>query len=283
MLSKSSWAHMRAGFAVVSLAILTFYGGTSANADYIVEKGRDIDLCEKYKDNLNVGNPKSAYQTERPISSSFPDFKSAEWYRFPDGTSLSADAIVEFFWKRDVNPVQYIQDTQYASWQGSKQQIQAAKRSYINRIGSEEDGFDQSVSFKFAEVDLDNDGIPERILQFKPDPYSSLLLILRPDLSEIDKDKSRLVLRHAPWGTKSSIAFRKAQGARSLEPIEDALHGAYYGIFTFRGKTYFDLWWFSDAHMARLPRQSANQWRLRVYEGNASVAKEVCVIRIDSR
>lgn len=261
----------------MAAALLALSDVSVAHGAYYLEAGAGVDVCEEYKANLNAGQPKIPYRTGRTFSPAFPEFKRASWSYPRDGMRFPADAIVTFFWERDANPAWYlvVNSRTLLEWQGSPKQIALAKRNYFQSIGTEVTGFDQSVSFRIVSIDVDNDGTPEPVVRFAPNTMSQLLLVLRDDFSDIDSVKSRLVLRHEAWGTKSASIL--VDGS----PIPDALHGATYEVFSFRGRTYFDLWWIDDAKEARNGRPKLDRWTLRVFEGAPSGAKEICKVRFE--
>jgi hypothetical protein len=207
-----------------------------------------------------------------------------EWVR--PNQSLPADEIVEFFWQRDANPAWYlVYPDQWIKWRGTKAQIQQAKRNYLDHIGTDAGGYHESVSFHSATVDIDNDGQPDQLVQFKPGMLATLFLVLSPDGFGIDHKKSALLLRHSPWAEKSSRAFRKQQPvqpsnagfrATGVEPIEDALHGARYGVFLYAGKVYFDLWWLQNPASAKAIAPTINDWRLYVFLAQGWKVGEAC-------
>ena len=212
-----------------------------------------------------------------------------EWVR--PNQSLPADEIVEFFWQRDANPAWYlVYPDQWIKWRGTKAQIQQAKRNYLNHIGTDAGGFHESVSFHVATVDIDNDGQPDQLVQFKPTMLATLLLMLSPDGPAIDYKKSSLLLRHDPWGEKSSQAFRNQRPGQPLDaglraagvqPIEDALHGAQYGVFLHAGKAYVDLWWLQNPGQAKKSEPAIKDRRLFVFVAQGKEVREACRYRFD--
>ena len=265
-------------------------GAVPAQAAYIVERGAGAAVCNEYRDHLNAGGSRLPYHTERPITSTSGRFKGAEWTAVPDGSRFPADEIIQFFWKRDANPAWYlVYPQQWIDWRGAPEQIQRAKDNFIEQVGREETGYAQGVSFRVSHLDIDNDGQPEPIVQFSTNSgLGKMLIVLTRKGTEIDHKKSRLVLRHPAWGDKAVSAFRKAEPGKpvnpafehaGLEPVEDALSRATYGVFAFEERTYFDLWWLKEPSHTRAAAPSLGQWRLRVYWADRAQVKEVCTLR----
>jgi hypothetical protein len=275
-----------AAFAIAAIA-------PPIHAAYVLENGLGTDLCEIYRDNLNAAKPKAPYAAaaNRPLPVAFPDFQAITWSYPPEGAPFPSDAITQFFWKRDANPAWYLTyPDEWLRWKGTPTEIQKARRSYVRRIGDEANGYAQSVSFRLARVDIDNDGALDNVAQFSPNPQTALVVLLNEQLAEVDAARTELVLRHSAWGNKGSNVFRRqvrgqqfnaAFAKVGLEPVEHALHGASYSVFSFRRKTYYDLWWLNDPQQARSTPPSIKDWRLRIFSAEGKHAREVCKIRFD--
>jgi hypothetical protein len=285
--SMTGWTRTVYVFAALGIVLNALPG----YAAYVLEAGQGNDLCELYTANLNTDNPKVPYATNRPISASFPDFHPTTWSYVPEGAPFPGDAVIEFFWQRDANPAWYlIYPDEWQQWQGTTTDIRKAKRTYKRQLGDSSGGFAQFVSFRVARADIDNDGALDNVVKFSLSG-SSLLLVLNEDLAKIDHKKSNLVLRHPVWGNKSADPFRQRVSPqqqpsptfskRELDAVEDAIHGASYGVFTFRENTYYDLWWLNNPQSARFARPPITDWRLRVFAATGSHALEVCKMRFD--
>jgi hypothetical protein len=200
---------------------------------YVLESGNGTVVCEMYTQNLNADNPRVPYHPNRPISGSAGEFRATTW-NLPEGTAFPADAIARLFWERDANPVRYLTyPNEWLSWKGTSADIQKARRGYVRWIGNSVNGYAQSVSFRIAHVDIDNDGVLDSVARFAPDPETSLLVVLKEGLAELDRPKTELVMRHPPWGNKDSNPFRQGPPSHrsnanpSLQDaVEHVLHGA---------------------------------------------------------
>jgi len=275
---------------VTVCAVLAATWFPPAHSGYVVELGNGESVCDTYKNNLAAVAPIGP-SAQRGVSSAFPEIQTIEWSRLPE-VAVPTDAIVKLFWERDANPVWYLMfPDQWSNWRGTAKDVLQARRNYTEQIGDRVRGYAQSVSFQIAHVDIDNDGVQDTVVQFSPDPFAHLLIVLKPDLTEIDHHKSRLVLRHPAWGSKTSRVFRRHEAGKpfnaafakvGLEPVEDSLHGAVYGIFSFQGKIYYDLWWLNDPQAARSTPPSRNDWRLRVFSAHLERATEICRVRFES-
>lgn len=275
----------------ISAALVIAPVAPSSHAAYILEDGHRTDLCQLYRDNVNADKPKVPYAVNRPLSVAFSELQTITWSYPPASAPFPSDAITQFFWKRDANPAWYLTyPDEWLRWKGTPTEIQKARRSYVRRIGDGANGYDQSVSFRLARVDIDNDGALDNVAQFSPNLQTTLLVLLDEHLAEVDTARTELVLRHSAWGNKGSNAFRRQLSGQQfnpafakvgLEPVEDALHGASYGVFSFRQKTYYDLWWLNDPQQARSTPPSIKDWRLRIFSAEGRHTREVCKIRFD--
>jgi len=93
-----------------------------------------------------------------------------------------------------VNSAKYFRGD-LSKWNGTKEQYTEAfkrYRSFRHKISRWEVPNNHLV----AEVDIDNDGVPEPVYLDQMYTTPTLLLVLRPDYSDIDYDKTKLVMMH---------------------------------------------------------------------------------------
>lgn len=271
-------------YAIISALLLSLFAVIGwpffAHGAYVVEKGNGVQVCDSYLKVLNVPEPRMPFSSERPMNSASADIGGVDWLP----SMVPSDAIVEFFWSRDANPAWYLEfPDQWFKWRGTRAQIRTAKKNYLDRIGTQASGYHESVSLRVAQVDIDNDGEPDKVAQLRLGVLATLLLVLSSDGSAIDHKRSQLVLQHPKWGEKSLHAFRKGNTFKgiAIEPVEDVLHGAQYGVFTHADKTYYDLWWLTNTVEARLKKPSINDWRLRVFVAHGADVTEACRFRFE--
>ncbi len=117
----------------------------------------------------------------------------------------------------------------------------------------------------------------------------AILIVLDPQKNNIDKEKTRLVLRHPSWKVSRQPVYRASfldESALGQSPVladrklrltEDALTFANYSVFIYGGATYFDLWW--SAHWDYEGRPDYERGRLRVFLAKAKDVREICKYR----
>ena len=268
------------------LLIVGLLGGCSKPSrasGYEIVKGKGIDVCEAYVKNLNSLKPTIPMQCYRKTNSDFKDFSKPKLNRL-DFSKGIMDRLDDFFWERDANPIYYVYNKKI--WQGSDAQYEKAKKGYLNdRQGR------FWIGHFVTDIDIDNDGKIDKVYldQTCGSTYGSLMLILKDDLSDIDYKKSEIVLRHPSrknWGVGVFQPVKQGDWGVSgtLEelkhwPAVDAMHSAYYDIFKFKNKSYFDLWWRNHPNYKGHPSYKVG--RLHVYLAEENSINEVCTLKFN--
>lgn len=276
---------MKTIYRVVLLFIIFSQNGISAS--YVAEKGSGEPVCDAFI-HLISKNAQNTSSNSIPSSTNVSNehIRWADW-RGPDGLSISVDKIIDYIWKRDVNPAWYVIDL--TTWRGTTAQIRSAKRSFVRQIGSDEDGMVPSVTLQFTTFDFDNDGQAELMGAFKNGPFGPLLLVLSPDGASVDAQKTERLLQHPRWGDKGSGNIRQEKDTTDqstprsshIARVDDALHGASYGIFNYEGTSYISLWWLQDPLNARRTKPTLPEsWRFRIFKITKGQTKELCVLRM---
>ena len=80
-------------------------------------------------------------------------------------------------------------------------------------------------------------------------------------------------MKPGDWG----VSPRKA--IPGLARTEDSLHHAHYGVFFFKKRAYFDLWW--SNHPDYQGKSDVEAGRLHVYKAEQNQTDEVCTYRFD--
>ncbi len=258
---------------------LAAQSGVRKNYELLVGKGTEI--CEEYEKNLN-SFPEDTTRFWRRINPAFKGFSKPVWNDMSPGERILFK-IDDFVWQRDANPAYYVNKSY---WGGTKKEFIQAKKAF------KEDSQRVYWNRQIARIDIDNDGILENVVAANFSGGGGLLLfVVNDDLSDIDYAKTKLVMRHpgrkelgilrtyppGEWKLPSSI------GSSEDTIVEDSLHAAYYGVFTYKGKTYFDLWWeapISESKDGLHSRLNFQDSRLRVFFAEKKHVKEICTYRL---
>lgn len=255
---------------------------------YEIVKGKGVEVCEAYGKNLNSFNPKMPVTCGRRISSEFPDLRKPDWRSPGEMPEAVFGKIDRFLWERDANPVYHVVVTDWPKWKGTKEQRQRAFEHYL----IDRKGMSILSPYHLADLDINGDGKPEHVLiqQACGSAYGSLLLVINQDYTDIDYEKTKLVMPHpsrkeAGWGE-----FRKAIGPDGKLLAEwastgyivqkpDSLHWAYYDVFLYKDKPHFDLWW--RMHPDYQGKPDFEVGRLRVYSAEGGKTTEMCTYRFN--
>ena len=241
-----------------------FLASVSFADEYVLVKGEGIDVCEAYKKNLNSYSMKvlpMAHWMIRKLDPEMKDFSSPKWERILDGGirkfSNAGDILIRisnFIWERDVNPVEHITVSDVPKWRSTKEQKAAAYKHYYylrHEMGRVMRGH------LIAEIDIDNDGKPEPVYldRLYETSNGGPLIILKNDYTDIDYEKTKLVMVHpsrkeAGWKDLRDCTEREQKEGYPLCKYGKIATGdassLSYGVFLYKGKTYFDLWGGSD-------------------------------------
>jgi len=258
--------------------------------EFVMIKGKGCEVCEAYEKNLNsLSKPKSP--TYRRINPEFKDFSTPKWMSLNNvwGAKVPPDAnlnlkISDFLWKRDVNPAKYFRGD-LSKWHGTKKQYADAYKRYCY-FRHEISRWKVPNNHLVAEVDIDNDGVPELVYLDQMYSPPTLLLVLKPDYSDIDYEKTKLVMMHPSRkeaGLKdvrelSSNEREKNPALKNWTKIttDDAFNSLYYGVFIYKNKTYFDLWGLGDSGFyGTLDPEN----RLRVFLCEKGKTSEICTYK----
>lgn len=249
---------------------------------YELLEGKGVEVCEAYQENLNSFKPTLPMVCQRSVNPQLKNFSKPDWQRI-DATTGVIEKIDEFLWKRDANPIYYVSYFMSpANWRGTREQYAKAKQGYLaGRSGR------FVIGHLVGEIDIDNDGTLDDVyLDRACGAFGALLLVLNSDRTDIDRAKTALVMRHPS---------RAKQGLRELRPlapgevampqmknsgytmVEDALHWAFYDVFRYKDKNYFDVWW--NKHPDFVGKPAHDVGRLRVYLTESRRVRETCSYR----
>ncbi len=270
-----------------------FLASVSLADEYVLVKGEGMDVCEAYKKNSNSYSMKvlpMAHWMIRKLDPEMKDFSSPKWERIFDGGILKfpkeSDVLIRisnFIWERDVNPVGYITVSDWPKWRGTKEQKVAAYKYYM---------FLRHESGKvirghlIAEIDIDNDGKPEPVYldRLYPTSNGGSLIILKNDYSDIDYEKTKLVTVHP---SRKEAGWKDLRDCTKGERKEDPLckygkiatgdaSSLSYGVFFYKGKTYFDVWGGSDPNDSGAETYYPFANHLHVFIVEKKTTSEIC-------
>ena len=262
----------------ILLPALALMAPPSLAGRYELVEGKGVEVCEAYQESLNSFKPPLPMVCQRSVNPQLRNFSKPDWQRI-DATTGVIEKIDEFLWKRDANPVYYVSPTE---WRGTKEQYAKAKQGYlINRSRR------FVIGHLVGEIDIDNDGKLEDVyLDRACNAFGALLLVLNSDRTDIDRAKTALVVRHASRAKQGLGELRPLAPGEVAMPqmknsgytvVEDALHWAFYDVFQYKNKTYFDLWWEKHPDFAGRPAHEVG--KLRVYLAESRRVRETCSYR----
>jgi hypothetical protein len=280
----------RSFFLFIVVAMVSAALPYSARAGrYELIKGKGVEVCEAYQENLNSRNPNILILGNRSVNTKLKGFENQPVWEnklldlYDNGVMEKVD---RFLWGRDANPVQYFPYTEWKNWRGTPEQYRRAREHYqIVR-----DRCSSSRGKWVSILDIDNDGKPENVL-LDQNCEGALVLVLNQDITDIDVEKTKLTLAHPSRKEAGWKEFRKltpkelAQAMPEIikefgsESVQDALHHAWYDVFLYNKKAYFDLWWTDHPEYQGKPDNEVG--RLRVFTIENKQRQEVCTYRFN--
>jgi len=232
----------------ITLVLLIFIFPVLAFAgEYVLIKGKGVEVCEVYGKNLNSLKLKVPMKRERKFNPEFTDFGQPEWEGGETFDQKLSDKINSFLWERDVNPIYYFPVTEYKNWKGTPEQYAQTWKRY-KQVRQRTLAMGPPIS----RVDIDNDGKVENIYlesKCKICENNGIPLVLNYEKTNIDFEKTSLLLQHPS---------RKTEGDGILtddgKKVSDAVHSIFYDVFIYKQKTYFDL--YIDLHHIFIEKES---------------------------
>ena len=258
--------------------------------EYALIKGKGVEVCEEYGKNLNSFNPNWPMEY-RKINSEFKDFSNPKWElrMYAIGRIKISDNLLEridkFLWERDANPIYHVVINKWPKWRGTKKQFADAYKNYSferNEMAR------ASRDHLIANIDIDNDGTLEPVYLDHLDSSSGyVLLVLKTDYTDIDYEKTKLVMMHpsrkdAGWGEFRPMkagdwGVNQHAEIPGLTLTEDSLHSAYYNVFLYKNRVYFDMWW--SNHPDYKGKSPFDAGRLHVYAAEKDKGNEICTYK----
>lgn len=200
----------------IFLVSFLLFPGISSAYEYVLVKGKGLEVCEEYGRNLNGCGPNRTTNYKRKICPDAKGFSKPEWLDwdpiglpgrrrgerlFPEDSQELFDKIDIFLWERDINPFMHVQDEERRNWRGTKKEYKKAWKKYkIYRQAR------LSTGLPIGRLDIDNDGKPENIVY---DRFSQrgVFIVLTADKKDIDLKKTANLLQHPPRKTDAKWEF----------------------------------------------------------------------------
>ncbi|MCK7498079.1 MAG: hypothetical protein MZW92_50755 [Comamonadaceae bacterium] len=206
-------------FAAAAFVIIALSVSPAQAGQYVLEKGKGIEVCEAYGKNLNslmdVPN-RPSFRGSRPINPEFIDFSKPsradshvndEYFVWADGVSAEdserfGEEMDRFLWERDINPVYFIPVTDWPKWRGTPEQRKQAWERFVGNRN-------QWHFLDIVNVDIDNDGVVEQVAMNARAGIGGILLVLNAKKDGLDMEKTKLVTQHPSWKEQGLGEFRK--------------------------------------------------------------------------
>ena len=274
------------GAATVALLATLSLFTPPTYARYVLEKGKDVEVCVAYEKALN-GSREVTSPYSRPMDPKAKHFSKPKWEPLVIGEYPFLEKVWRYRFDRDVNPViSFYGVDLWRQWRGTKEQYAYAWESYL--VSGEKRG---TQSQYLARFDIDNDGQVETIYLDQA-AHMSLFVVLNKDQADFDYDMTERAQGHPPRKAMGLGEFRPVTKtnkndwgvpptdiALGITPVPDAASNASYDFFFYKGKTYYDLWW--DNHPSYRGKPPWDVGRLQVFMLEKRLrAREICTYRI---
>lgn len=190
--------------------------------EYMLEKGKGVEVCEAYGKNLNSFPLHNKYTMacERKVNPKFTKFKKPEWKELDIWKNREFLKKVERF-------------LDFSDPDKNLQEWEKHLKDRINVLGA--------TTINTSQIDINNDGKKENVIKYSSGDcpggnyYGVALLVLNDDENEIDIEKTKPLLqnpRHAKY-----------------RDLSEGWDGTMYDIFIYKNKTYFDRWRYAEGSL----------------------------------
>lgn len=207
---------------VFSVALsATFVTGPVLAGQYELIKGKGVQLCEAYHQNLEIVMKKEEEVCDREFGPDFPEFKKPEWKE------------LDVWENRELlNKVDKYLD--YGD-QFAKDKIYDDKKEFENIVKSQLEL--EAIYLRVAQVDIDNDGVKDNILKYENGKcgiarfvYGIAMLALTEQQDALDVKKTRLLIQNT--------YINSATGKEKTSPTAWLYN--MYDTFFYKDDAYFD-------------------------------------------
>ena len=274
-------SRFRGAMAVVLLFFFLFFTSL-AQARYVLEKGKDVEVCVAYEKALN-GSKVVSSPYSRPMDPNAKDFSKPKWEPLEIREYAFLPKVWRYQFDRDVNPVNGFYGVHlWRQWRETKKQYAQAWESYL--VTHEKRGNQWQY---LASFDINNDGESDTIY-LSESATSKLFVVLNHDQTDLDYEKTERAQGHPPRKVMGLGEFMPAKKgdwgippsdiALGITPVPDAGY-ATYDFFFYKGKTYYDLWRSSHPSYGGRPDWEVGRLQVFVLE-KGQRAREICTYRI---
>jgi len=206
--------------------ILLFFSSVCFAGEYVLVKGKGVDVCETYKSNLNSFNLYNPYvmACERKINPKFADLKKPEWEELELSEHVELIKKIELFLGNYV-----VTSDNVEGWE-----------EYIKGLIK-----DERISIELSQIDINNDGKKENVIKYLhgaclANYYGAALMVLNGNEDDIDIEKTKPLFQNPP-----SASCRLPSGPCHLiknRPFSAGWDNTMYDVFIYKNKVYFDRW-----------------------------------------
>jgi hypothetical protein len=279
---------MLVGVRIACLAPLLLATQVAAEGSIELIAGKRAPVCQAYLAAAKKWETASlACVGDLPLSGTeisrvSDSFRKTEFSMQEDDPTLPLRASAwKFVRKYDVNEANYFYADQLMKWDASPEQRSAAMQGMRNQATK----YFTDSAIRKAELDIDNDGVNDTVFfyphcVFGGSVVSSVTmsspLVVSQEGNGINQRTSNDIFRVAIRRSSTEQVRRRPDG--TYVAVADFYTNSAFGLFRFRGKTYFDFWW--DAPLSAVPNPiDANV--LRVYLAEGGHARAVCAFHVE--
>lgn len=264
--------------AAVLLLFSSFFTPLT-HARYVLEKGKDVEVCVAYERALN-GAREVTSPYSRPMDPNAKHFSKPKWEPLIIGEYPYLEKVWRYRFDRDVNPINFYAVDSWPRWRGTKEQYAHAWKSFL--VTHEERGHQLQY---VARIDIDNDGSQDTVY-LSESATSKLFVVLSKDETDLDYEKTEFAQGHPSRKMQGLGEFRNFEiGERNYlnklfnkTPVEDVTY-ATYDFFIYKGMAYYDLWWSRHPSYRGRPAWEAGRLQVFILE-KGKHARNICTYRV---
>ncbi|MDI6728499.1 MAG: hypothetical protein QMD44_06180 [Thermodesulfovibrionales bacterium] len=212
---------MRRRIFLILVVILFLLPAIGWAGEYVLVKGKGVEVCEEYGKNLNSFYLPHLYvmACERKINPEFTEFKWPEWEE------------IDLWENRELlKKVEHFLGLQ-GSYADPDKNIQEWEKILKDRIKK---SYMYATIIMISQIDIDNDGKAENVIKYSDGAcpggnyFGAPLIVLNDDKSEVDIEKTKPLLQNP--------------NRSENQPLSAGWRFAMYDVFLHKNKAYFDRW-----------------------------------------
>ncbi len=247
-------------FMVAAVGSVAFTHPAHAG-NYELIKGKGVEVCEAYGKNLDSSEPTTPMICERMINPELKAFKKPEWRNLGEEQTFSL----------------VIEDNNLTLRSTGSSKTEAQKEGFAEWV--REQIKDRFLVMQTAQLDIDNDGVPETVLKERSgdcpmhQASSVSFSVLAKDGQHYDLEKSRYIndgFSRVVAALKKDVKPENARLAGMRD--KEFVGGNIYDVFLYQDKTYFDMW-----------VTGVDSGRLHVFLRKNGHTKNICTYRFTRR